>query len=61
MEHIELLPVREALAFDFFRYTNVQGMNLSGQSNTAGALFGSLAGNQYGVASASQGIYVNQF
>lgn len=61
MERIELLPVREALAFDFLRWTNVQGVNLASQSNTAGALFGSLAGNQLGVASATQGIYVNQF
>lgn len=60
MEHIELLPAREALAFDFARWTNVSGVNLSGQSNTAGALLGALAGNQFGVSTANQGITVFQ-
>jgi hypothetical protein len=60
MEHVELLPTREALAFDIFRWTNVQGVNMAGQSNTAGALLGALAGNQLGSATANQGIVVNQ-
>jgi hypothetical protein len=60
MENLELLPTREALAFDVFRFTNVQGVNLAGQSNTAGALLGSAAGYQWGAATATQGIYVNQ-
>jgi hypothetical protein len=58
---LELLPVREALAYDIFRWTNVQGINVASQSNYASAAFAASAGNQFGVASATQTIVVNQY
>lgn len=58
---IELLPTREALAFDLFRWTNVQGINVASQSNWAGAAGLASAGNQTGFAVANQFISVYQY
>jgi hypothetical protein len=59
-QSIELLPAREALLFDFGRFTNVQGYNVASQSNWAGAAGLAAAGNQVGYAVATQTIVVNQ-
>ena len=58
---VELLPAREALAFDIFRWTNVQGINGASQSNWAGAMGRAAEGNQAGGATPNQYIEVNQF